>query len=234
MICLRLEVQPDNHIEYLMKGLRNLGPSFVVLDAKMSTVDMVEDLGRQDCRGCEFCFMIIATGVAPASFMGLMKSMDNGLGFAKTSDFIKFSDMKRHWCISVLNIAELRPASERSPLLDNQFLEFRYGKFATVFTVDDATYVKASPLVLGLKISGILVESDESVNLVIYSCLIMGKTFMKMEMEELHLNLYEASLTTEVALAGHREPYQRPDMSQPIMKWKALEGKSGFDDFDLQ
>ncbi|GJZ48120.1 hypothetical protein Tco_0601952 [Tanacetum coccineum] len=33
-ICLRLEVQPDNHIEYLMKGLRNLGPLFVVLDAK--------------------------------------------------------------------------------------------------------------------------------------------------------------------------------------------------------
>ncbi|GJS30522.1 hypothetical protein Tco_0491142 [Tanacetum coccineum] len=43
-ICLRLEVQPDNHIEYLMKGLRNLGPLFVVLDAKMSMVDMVEDL----------------------------------------------------------------------------------------------------------------------------------------------------------------------------------------------
>ncbi|GJZ18949.1 protein farnesyltransferase subunit beta [Tanacetum coccineum] len=28
-----LEVQRDNHIEYLMKGLRNLGPSFVLLDA---------------------------------------------------------------------------------------------------------------------------------------------------------------------------------------------------------
>ncbi|GJQ90385.1 protein farnesyltransferase subunit beta [Tanacetum coccineum] len=27
------EVQPDNHIKYLMKGLRNLGPLFVVLDA---------------------------------------------------------------------------------------------------------------------------------------------------------------------------------------------------------
>nr|GEV65842.1 4-hydroxy-3-methylbut-2-en-1-yl diphosphate synthase (ferredoxin), chloroplastic [Tanacetum cinerariifolium] len=66
----------------------------------MSTVDMVEGLGRQakfghDCRGCEFCFMIMVTGAAPASFMGLMKSMDNGLGFAKTSDFIKVSDMKR-------------------------------------------------------------------------------------------------------------------------------------------
>ncbi|GJR90247.1 protein farnesyltransferase subunit beta [Tanacetum coccineum] len=33
MIETRLEVQPDNHIEYLMKGLRNLGPLFVVLDA---------------------------------------------------------------------------------------------------------------------------------------------------------------------------------------------------------
>ncbi|GJV26559.1 protein farnesyltransferase subunit beta [Tanacetum coccineum] len=29
---MRLDVQPDNHTEYLMKGLRNLGPSFVVLD----------------------------------------------------------------------------------------------------------------------------------------------------------------------------------------------------------
>nr|GEX82903.1 protein farnesyltransferase subunit beta [Tanacetum cinerariifolium] len=31
--AVMLEVQPDNHIEYMMKGLRNLGPSFVVLDA---------------------------------------------------------------------------------------------------------------------------------------------------------------------------------------------------------
>ncbi|GJW88662.1 protein farnesyltransferase subunit beta [Tanacetum coccineum] len=31
--AVMLEVQRDNHIEYLMTGLRNLGPSFVVLDA---------------------------------------------------------------------------------------------------------------------------------------------------------------------------------------------------------
>lgn len=31
--AVMLEVQRENHIEYLMKGLRNLGPSFVVLDA---------------------------------------------------------------------------------------------------------------------------------------------------------------------------------------------------------
>ncbi|GJX66509.1 ERA1 protein [Tanacetum coccineum] len=35
-ICLRLEVQPDTHIEYLMTGLRNLGPLFVALEANWS------------------------------------------------------------------------------------------------------------------------------------------------------------------------------------------------------
>ena len=37
-MCLRLEIQRDNHIEYLINGLRNLGPSFVVLDAKYVVV----------------------------------------------------------------------------------------------------------------------------------------------------------------------------------------------------
>nr|GEV70807.1 4-hydroxy-3-methylbut-2-en-1-yl diphosphate synthase (ferredoxin), chloroplastic [Tanacetum cinerariifolium]GEV70808.1 4-hydroxy-3-methylbut-2-en-1-yl diphosphate synthase (ferredoxin), chloroplastic [Tanacetum cinerariifolium] len=71
--------------------------------------------------------MIMATGAAPASLMGL-KTMDNGLGFAKTSDFVKVSDVKRvkfhRTKISVIknsnpgsDIAELRPASEGSPLL---------------------------------------------------------------------------------------------------------------------
>ena len=74
----------------------------------------------------------MATGAVPASFMGL-KSMDNGLGFAKTSDFIKVSDVKRvkfhRTKISVIknsnpgsDIAELQPASEGSPLLGIRFL----------------------------------------------------------------------------------------------------------------
>ncbi|GJT99301.1 hypothetical protein Tco_1094819 [Tanacetum coccineum] len=35
------------------------------------------------------------------------------------------------------------------PSSDNQFLEFCYSEFATMFAVDDATYVRVSPLVKG-------------------------------------------------------------------------------------
>ncbi|KAE9449148.1 hypothetical protein C3L33_18956, partial [Rhododendron williamsianum] len=34
--AVSLEVQRDKHIEYLTKGLRQLGPTFAVLDAKYS------------------------------------------------------------------------------------------------------------------------------------------------------------------------------------------------------
>lgn len=81
----------------------------------------------QDRRSCELLFVIMATGFAPASFTSL-KNRDNGLGFAKASDFVKVSDLKRvkfqRTKITVIknsnpgsDIAELRPASEGSPLL---------------------------------------------------------------------------------------------------------------------
>ncbi|KVI09182.1 hypothetical protein Ccrd_012427, partial [Cynara cardunculus var. scolymus] len=38
--AVMLELQRDNHIEYLMKGLRHLGPSFSVLDAKYFTLSL--------------------------------------------------------------------------------------------------------------------------------------------------------------------------------------------------
>ncbi|GFS45101.1 prenyltransferase family protein [Actinidia rufa] len=44
----RLEVQREKHIEYLTKGLRQLGPSFVVLDANIQMVGMAVDLDRQE------------------------------------------------------------------------------------------------------------------------------------------------------------------------------------------
>jgi hypothetical protein len=34
VFCFRLELWRDQHIEYLTKGLRHLGPNFHVLDAK--------------------------------------------------------------------------------------------------------------------------------------------------------------------------------------------------------
>lgn len=69
----------------------------------------------------------MATGTVPASFPGL-KSRDSGLGFAKSMDFVRVCDLRK--CksgrrrVSVIrnsnpgsDIAELKPASEGSPLL---------------------------------------------------------------------------------------------------------------------
>ena len=70
----------------------------------------------------------MATGAAvPASFTGL-KSRDRSLGFTKSMDFVRVSDVKRvkasrRKVLVIRNsnpgsdIAELRPASEGSPLL---------------------------------------------------------------------------------------------------------------------
>ncbi|RXI04571.1 hypothetical protein DVH24_038845 [Malus domestica] len=69
----------------------------------------------------------MATGAVPASFTGL-KSRDSSFGFAKSMDFARVSDLKRFKSgrtrISVIrnsnpgsDIAELKPASEGSPLL---------------------------------------------------------------------------------------------------------------------
>ncbi|KAA8550404.1 hypothetical protein F0562_002088 [Nyssa sinensis] len=69
----------------------------------------------------------MATGAVPASFTGL-KSRDHGLGFAKSMDFVRVSDLQRvkfrRTKVSVIRnsnpgseIAELQPASEGSPLL---------------------------------------------------------------------------------------------------------------------
>ncbi|XP_008225831.1 PREDICTED: 4-hydroxy-3-methylbut-2-en-1-yl diphosphate synthase (ferredoxin), chloroplastic-like [Prunus mume] len=69
----------------------------------------------------------MATGTVPASFMGL-KGRDSSIGFAKSMDFVRVCDLKRFKSgrtrISVIrnsnpgsDIAELKPASEGSPLL---------------------------------------------------------------------------------------------------------------------
>lgn len=69
----------------------------------------------------------MATGAVPASFTAL-KSRDQGLGFGKTTDFVRISDLKRinfrrtkAFVIKnsnpVSDTAELEPASEGSPLL---------------------------------------------------------------------------------------------------------------------
>lgn len=72
----------------------------------------------------------MSTGAVPASFTGL-KGRDTTLGFAKSMDFVRVSDLKRFKSgrtrISVIrnsnpgsDIAELKPASEGSPLLGDQ------------------------------------------------------------------------------------------------------------------
>nr|AOV62778.1 4-hydroxy-3-methylbut-2-enyl diphosphate synthase [Morus alba] len=69
----------------------------------------------------------MAAGTVPAAFSGL-KSRDSGLGFAKSLDFVKVSDLKRvkfaRTRVSVIrnsnpgsDIAELQSTSEGSPLL---------------------------------------------------------------------------------------------------------------------
>lgn len=69
----------------------------------------------------------MATGTVPASFTGL-KSRDSSLGFTKSMDFIRVSNMKRIKAgrrkLSVIrnsnpssDIAQLQAASEGSPLL---------------------------------------------------------------------------------------------------------------------
>lgn len=69
----------------------------------------------------------MAAGTVPASFTGL-KSNENGLGFAKSMNFIRVSDLQRvkfrRTKFSVIRNAnpgqetiELQPASEGSPLL---------------------------------------------------------------------------------------------------------------------
>ena len=71
--------------------------------------------------------MKMATGAVPASFTGL-KTKDHGLGFSKSMDFVRVSDVQRVkfsrtkvFVIKNSNpgpeIAELKPASEGSPLL---------------------------------------------------------------------------------------------------------------------
>lgn len=71
--------------------------------------------------------MQMATGAVPASFSGL-KSRDSSLGFAKSTVFVRISDLQRvkshrKKFLVVRNsnpspdIAELQPASEGSPLL---------------------------------------------------------------------------------------------------------------------
>ncbi|CAH1437948.1 unnamed protein product [Lactuca virosa] len=101
----------------------DLEESKSIVPASISVLILVQ----KDCRSCELLFVIMATGFAPASFTSL-KNRDNGLGFAKASDFVKVSDLKRvkfqRTKITVIknsnpgsDIAELRPASEGSPLL---------------------------------------------------------------------------------------------------------------------
>ena len=69
----------------------------------------------------------MATGTVPASFPAL-KSRDSRLGFAKSMDFVRFSDLNRikfgRTKVSLIrnsnsgkDIVELEPASEGSPLL---------------------------------------------------------------------------------------------------------------------
>lgn len=71
----------------------------------------------------------MASGAVPASFSAL-KSRDSSLGFVKSMDFVRVSDLKRTKSgrtkkILVIrnstgpgrDIAELQPASEGSPLL---------------------------------------------------------------------------------------------------------------------
>ena len=71
----------------------------------------------------------MATGTVPASFTAL-KSRDSSLGFAKSADFVRVSDVKRvkfgRTKVSApvirnsnpgQDIVELQPASEGSPLL---------------------------------------------------------------------------------------------------------------------
>ncbi|XP_071903632.1 4-hydroxy-3-methylbut-2-en-1-yl diphosphate synthase (ferredoxin), chloroplastic-like [Coffea arabica] len=69
----------------------------------------------------------MATGAVPASFTGL-KSRENGLGFAKSMEFVRVSNTQRvkfrRTKVSVIKnsnpgqeIVELQPASEGSPLL---------------------------------------------------------------------------------------------------------------------
>lgn len=78
----------------------------------------------------------MATGTVPASFTGL-KSRENGLGFAKSMDFVQVSDLRRvkfrRAKVSVIKnsnpgpeTVELQPASQGSQLL---------GKFSALLVV---------------------------------------------------------------------------------------------------
>lgn len=75
----------------------------------------------------------MAAGAVPASF-SCLKSRDSGLGFAKSSDFVRLSDLKRikscRTRVSIIrnsnpgsDIAELQPASEGSPLLGKNLFD---------------------------------------------------------------------------------------------------------------
>lgn len=75
----------------------------------------------------------MAAGAVPASF-SCPKSRYSGLGFAKSWDFVRLSDLRRikscRTRVSVIrnsnpgsDIAELQPASEGSPLLGTNFFD---------------------------------------------------------------------------------------------------------------
>ena len=80
-----------------------------------------------DREGCDPVWVKMATGAVPASLMGL-KSRERGLGFVKSMDFVRVSDLQRvkfrRTKILVISnqssgsdIAELQPASKGSTLL---------------------------------------------------------------------------------------------------------------------
>lgn len=85
----------------------------------------------------------MATGAVPTSFTGL-KGRDTALGFTKSLDFVRVSDLKRFKSgrtrISVIrnsnpgsDIAELKPASEGSPLLGDQIPHDQFLLFSLCF-----------------------------------------------------------------------------------------------------
>lgn len=87
----------------------------------------------------------MAAGAVPASFTGL-KSNENGLGFAKSTSFVRVSDLQRvkfrRTKVSVIRNAipdqetmELQPASEGSPLLGRH-----YGASSTLNSVEYGLY----------------------------------------------------------------------------------------------
>lgn len=79
------------------------------------------------CEGWELVILKMATGTVPASFMEL-KSREHGLGFGKSMDFVKVSNLQRvkfgrskvlviRNSSSGSDVAELQAASEGSRLL---------------------------------------------------------------------------------------------------------------------